>query len=339
MKISVLDQSIIKSGISPWISIRESLTLAQECERFGYHRYWLSEHHNTAAVAGSAPEILAAAIAASTSRIRVGSAGIMLPHYSALKVAEQFRVLEAIAPGRIDLGLGRAPGSDGRTAFALNPNAARAAENFPAQVRDVMAWSSGAKLPDEHPFRDVICQPQGPTSPEIWILGSSTYGAQLAGYFGLPYCYAHFFADGAGTEEALDAYRRSFTPSAILAKPHCAIVVMALAAETLEEAEYWNRSRAVFWAIRGRGTFVPLPTPEEAENFELTEAERAGMVAARARALIGAAPEVTARLQQLAAGLGLDELVITTAASSPAVRIKSYALFARAFGLTPDISL
>lgn len=334
MHISVLDQSPVKSGVSPSESIRESLVLARECERFGYHRYWLSEHHNTESVAGSAPEILIAAIAATTSRIRVGAAGIMLPHYSALKVAEQFRVLEAIAPGRIDLGLGRAPGSDGRTAFALNPNAAKAADMFPSQVRDVMAWSSGGPLPEQHPFRDIMCQPQGPTSPEIWILGSSTFGAQLAGYFGLPYCYAHFFTDGAGTEEALDAYRRSFSPSPILSQPHCAIVVAALAAETLEEAEYWYRSRAVLWAVRNRGKFIALPSPEEAESFALTDMERAQMARARESALIGAAPEVSSRLKQLAAGLGLDELVITTGTTSPAARIKSYELFAREFGLT-----
>ncbi|HYP63303.1 MAG TPA: LLM class flavin-dependent oxidoreductase [Acidocella sp.] len=332
MKLSVLDQSPIKSGISPSQSIRDSLVLARECERFGYYRYWLSEHHNTDSVAGSAPEVLAAAIAATTSKIRVGSAGVMLPHYSALKVAEQFRVLEAIAPGRIDLGLGRAPGSDGRTAFALNPNAARAADMFPTQVRDVMAWSSGSPLPEQHPFREIICQPQGPTSPEIWILGSSNYGAQLAGYFGLPYCYAHFFSDGEGTEEALYVYRQSFKPSAILEQPHCSIVVAALAAETLEEAEYWYRSRAVLWAVRGRGKFIALPTPEEAERFELTDTERARMAAARERAYIGAGRDVADRLKQLAARLQLDELVITTGATSEAARIKSYELFAREFG-------
>jgi luciferase family oxidoreductase group 1 len=334
MKISVLDQSPIKSGVSPAECIRESIVLAQNCERFGYHRYWLSEHHNTESVAGSAPEILIAAIAATTSRIRVGAAGIMLPHYSALKVAEQFRVLDAIAPGRIDLGLGRAPGSDGRTAFALNPTAAaKGADMFPSQVRDVMAWSSGGALPAEHPFRDIICQPQGPSAPEIWILGSSTFGAQLAGYFGLPYCFAHFFTDGDGTEEALAAYRHSFKPSAILAAPHCAIVVAALAADTVEEAEYWYRSRAVAWAIRGRGKFVALPTPEEAENFALSDVERARMAVARERALIGTAPEVSARLNALGARLGLDELVITTGTSSPQARIRSYELFAREFML------
>ena len=332
MRVSVLDQSPIKSGVLPATSIRETLDLAKQCEALGYHRYWLSEHHNSPALAGSAPEVLMAAIAATTSRIRVGSAGIMLPHYSAYKVAEQFRTLEAIAPGRIDLGLGRAPGSDGRTALALNPNVTRGADNFPAQVRDVWAWTSGAALPAEHPFRDLEANPVGDTAPALWILGSSNYGAQLAGYFGLPYCYAHFFSDGEGTEEALGVYRQSFRPSPILPRPHCVIVVAALAADTLEEAEYWYRSRAVMWAVRGRGKFIPLPTPEEAAAFELTEAERAMMERARARALIGTGTDVTARLRHMAAALQLDELVITTGTTSPAARIHSYELFAREFG-------
>ena len=244
-------------------------------------------------------------------------------------------MLEAIAPGRIDLGLGRAPGSDGRTAFALNPNAARAADMFPTQVRDLMAWSSGRPLPAEHPFRDIMCQPQGPTSPEIWILGSSTYGAQLAGYFGLPYCYAHFFTDGEGTEEALDAYRRSFTPSAILAQPHC-----CHRGRGFGGGDAGGGGILVPLARRGSGrcaggaNFSPLPTPEEAERFELTEAERARMAAARERALIGAAPEVAARLQRAwPRGWGLTSWCITTGTTSPAARIKSYELFAREFGL------
>src|SRR5271167_2813222 len=163
LSLSVLDQSTIVTGRSPDASIRESIRLAQFCESLGYARYWCAEHHNSDSQAGTAPEILIAAIAATTQRIRVGSAGVMLPHYSSLKVAEQFRVLEAIAPGRIDLGLGRAPGSDGLTAHALNPNAATAADQFPAQVRDLMAWLSGEKLMEGHPFRDIRAQPAGPT--------------------------------------------------------------------------------------------------------------------------------------------------------------------------------
>src|ERR1700682_4043122 len=153
MRLSVLDQSGVVSGRSPDASIRESLELARLADSLGYHRYWLAEHHNSASIAGTAPEVLIAAIAATTTRIRVGSAGVMLPHYASLKVAEQFRVLEAIAPGRIDLGLGRAPGSDGLTAHALNPRADTAADEFPAAVRDLIGWTSGQKLVENHPFR------------------------------------------------------------------------------------------------------------------------------------------------------------------------------------------
>src|SRR3954468_13785687 len=207
VRLSVLDQSTIVTGRSPDSSIRESLQLAQHCEALGYHRYWCAEHHNSDSQAGTAPEILIAAIAATTRQIRVGSAGVMLPHYSALKVAEQFRVLEAIAPGRIDMGLGRAPGSDRLTAFALNPDAASAAEQFPQQVLDLMSWVSDAPLVEDHPFRSIVAHPRGPTHPQVWILGSSDYGAQLAAHFGLPYAYAYFFTEGRGTEEALQLYR------------------------------------------------------------------------------------------------------------------------------------
>src|ERR1700759_2238460 len=169
VELSVLDQSTVVTGRTPDASIRESIRLAQHCEALGYHRYWCAEHHNSDSQAGTAPEILIAAIAATTRRIRVGSAGVMLPHYSALKVAEQFRVLDAIAPGRIDLGLGRAPGSDVQTAVPLNPQTAKSADRSPADLRDLLAWLSGKTLIEGHPFRDVRAQPAGPTVPEVWI--------------------------------------------------------------------------------------------------------------------------------------------------------------------------
>lgn len=334
MKFSVLDQSPIRTNILPDQAIRESIALARACEGFGYHRYWLSEHHSSGSVAGSAPEVLAAAIASQTSRIRVGAAGIMLPHYAALKVAEQFRVLEAIAPGRIDLGLGRAPGSDGRTALALNPNARQAADMFPAQVRDVMAWSSGQALPVDHPFRAVTCEPRGPHAPEIWILGSSTYGAQLAAWFGLPYAFAYFFSDGAGAEEALHAYHSQFKQPGPEAPPRrAAVTVFALAAETEEEAQYWAKSRGAFWAMRNRGLYIPLPSPEEADQMGFSEAEQAQMQISLSRNFIGTPAQVAARLHKLGRDLQLDEIAITTAVYDPAVRTKSYQLLAREFGL------
>jgi luciferase family oxidoreductase group 1 len=333
MKFSVLDQSPIRDGFSADESIRESIALARHCEALGYARYWVSEHHSSEAVAGSAPEILMAAIAATTSGIRVGSAGVMLPHYSALKVAEQFRVLEAIAPGRIDLGVGRAPGSDGRTALALNPNAMAAADAFPAMLRDLQAWTSGQPLPDTHPFRVVRAEPVGPFAPEIWVLGSSDYGAQVAAYFGLPYCFAYFFADGAGAQRALDIYRETYRPSKLNPKPHSAITVWAFAAETQREADYHYQSRAIARLMRDRGRFIALPAPEAAAAFEMSEMERAHMARVKDKALSGTAADVAARLRALAAEMGVDEVAITTTAYDTAARAHSYTLLARELGL------
>ena len=203
MRLSVLDQSTASKGRAQDTAIRETLELARHCDALGYHRYWVSEHHNSGSIVGTAPEILISAIAATTPRIRVGSAGVMLPHYSALKVAEQFRVIEAIAPGRIDLGIGRAPGSDQMTSYALNPNPQNVLDQFPRQVQELRHWVSGTPLPERHPFRTVVAQPTGPSSPELWILGSSDYGAQLAAHFGLPYAFAYFFSEGTGVEQAL----------------------------------------------------------------------------------------------------------------------------------------
>ncbi|MGH7120791.1 MAG: LLM class flavin-dependent oxidoreductase [Acetobacteraceae bacterium] len=337
MRLSVLDQSTIISGRSPDASIRETLALARHCEALGYARYWLSEHHSSDSQAGTAPEILISAIAATTSRIRVGSAGVMLPHYSALKIAEQFRVLEAIAPGRIDLGLGRAPGSDGRTAFALNPNAARAAERFPAQVAELLAWLAGSGLPEQHPFHGVRAQPQGPSVPEVWVLGSSNYGAEVAAYFGLPYCFAHFITDGLGAAEALEIYRGSYRPSPRHTEPHAALCVFALAAATEEEAERLFSSRALWRLFRRRGEFPPLPSPEEAARYPYTEEDRARIEQMRGRMFVGAAPHVAERLRALGAEFAVEEIAILTTVHDPEARLRSYALLAREF--TPEAAV
>jgi len=333
MKLSVLDQSTVVSGRAADTSIRESLSLARHAEALGYHRYWVAEHHNATAIAGSAPEILIAAIAATTRRIRVGSAGVMLPHYSALKVAEQFRVLEAIAPGRIDLGLGRAPGGDGLTAHALNPNAAAAADHFPAQVRDLLAWLAGDKLADGHPFRDVMAMPTGASVPEVWMLGSSDYGAQLAAHFGLPYCFAHFITDGRGAAEAMALYRAQYRPNLRHPEPWGAICVWALAADSAAEAERQYASRALWRLGRDRGLYAALPSPEEAAAYPYSESERMRVERARRLALVGTAPEVAARLRELADELGVHEVAVLTATHDPAPRRRSYELLAAEFGL------
>jgi luciferase family oxidoreductase group 1 len=333
LRLSVLDQSTVVTCRSPASSIGESLELARHCEALGYHRYWLAEHHNSASQAGTAPEVLMAAIAATTRRIRVGSAGVMLPHYSSLKVAEVFRVLEAVAPGRIDMGLGRAPGSDGRTAYALNPQADSAADHFPSQVRDLLHWVRGEELVEGHPFRGVLAQPQGPTAPDPWILGSSEYGAQVAAYFGLPFCFAAFITDGRGTAEALESYRVSFRPSPGCPAPHAAICVWALAADDAAEAERQFLSRAAWRLGRDRGVFAPLPSPEEAGVLELSEAERERMARIRSRAIVGTGPQVAGQLQALARHHGVDEVVILTTVHDPSARQRSYAAIAEAAGL------
>ena len=322
----------------PDTSIRESLALARHCEALGYTRYWVAEHHNSDSQAGTAPEILISAIAATTQRIRVGSAGVMLPHYSSLKVAEQFRVLEAIAPGRIDLGLGRAPGSDGLTAFALNPAANTAADHFPAQVRDVIAWSSGQPLVEGHPFRSVRAQPQGPSVPEVWILGSSDYGAQVAAHFGLPYCFAAFITDGEGAAEAMALYRHSFKPSFRHPQPHGAVCIWAVAGETDEDAERLFSSRAMSRLARDRGLFVALPSPEEAAHYRFTDGERAHVERLKERAIWGTAARVGGKLRALAAELELEEIAILTTVHDPDARRRSYALLAEEFGLQPGVA-
>jgi luciferase family oxidoreductase group 1 len=335
MKWSVLDQSPARQGAGEDQAIRDSLALARHCEQLGYHRYWVSEHHNTAALAGTAPEILVAAIAATTQRIRVGSAGVMLPHYSAYKVAEQFRVLEAIAPGRIDLGLGRAPGSDQLTSMALNPHA-NAAEEFPQQVYELRHWVGDLPLPDNHPFRNLVAHPRGPTSPELWILGSSNYGAQLAAHFGLPYAYAYFFSDGAGVEEALTLYRRHYRPSERHPVPQATICVWALAADTDAEARHLARSRELWRVGRERGLRGPIVSPEAAAAWDYSARELAFIESIRARALVGSAVQVAEKLRALAAQLQLDELVINTWTHDPAARRRSYALLAQACGLEAE---
>jgi luciferase family oxidoreductase group 1 len=332
MRLSVLDQSIAVAGRPHDESIRNTVALARHCEALGYDRFWVSEHHNHPTIVGTAPEIVMAAIAATTDRIRVGSAGIMLPHYSSFKVAEVFRVLDALAPGRIDMGLGRAPGSDGRTAFALNPAANERPEHFPADVRDLMAWVQNEPLVQGHPFAAVKAYPSGPTAPEIWILGSSDYGAQVAALFGLPYCYAWFFSDGAGGERAIEIYKRSYRPSARHPMPHSALCVFALAAPTMEEAQYHFTPRALSRINRDKGVMGPLVSPEEASRAFLAPHEKEKMERFRKDSFVGTAPEVMARIIELKDRVGVDEMAVVTWTHDEDVRRQSYTLLAEAGG-------
>jgi luciferase family oxidoreductase group 1 len=325
MRLSILDQSVACAGRDEGDALRDTLALAQDCEVLGYHRFWVSEHHSLPTIVGSAPEILMAAIAARTSRIRIGSAGVMLPHYAALKVAEQFRVLDALAPGRIDLGVGRAPGGDMRTALALNPNAAHASEAFPQQVLDLQAWIRGQR------HQGIFAHPRPPAGavpPEIWVLGSSDYGAQLAAHLGLPYAFAYFFTDGQGVEAALDLYRTLYRPSERHPAPQATICVWALAAASSEEARWHALSRERWRLDRQLGRLGPLLAPASVADQGFGADELPTVLAMRERGFVGTAAEVGARLRALAAQLALDELVVNTWAHDPSARRRSYALLA-----------
>ncbi|NML46799.1 LLM class flavin-dependent oxidoreductase [Ramlibacter sp. G-1-2-2] len=330
MSLSVLDQSVARAGVPQDQSIRDTLALAQHCEALGYRRFWLSEHHSLPSIVGTAPEVLMAAIAARTQSIRIGSAGVMLPHYSAFKVAEQFRVLDALAPGRIDLGVGRAPGSDYRTAQLLNPDP-RASDNFPQQVQELQAWVSGAELPEGHPGRGIHAHPMGATAPQLWMLGSSGYGAQLAGHFGMPYAFAHFITDGEGCAQALELYRHSFQPG-LLAQPAATICVWALAADSEEEAWHLFGSRERARIDRNSGRYGPLQPPQLAQRA-YNEGEQAYRQQLRRKAMVGTGAQVAARLRALAQELEVDEVVVITWTWDPAAQRRSYELLAREFAL------
>ena len=333
LKLSVLDQSTAVKDMPPDQAIRDTIALAKHCEDLGYSRFWVSEHHDHPSIVGTAPEIVMAAVAQSTDRIRIGSAGVMLPHYAPLKVAEQFRVLEAIAPGRIDLGLGRAPGSDGKTALALNPDAAADAEHFPANVRDLMAWVSGQELVEGHPFRGVQAHPMFPGSPEVWMLGTSDYGAQVAAHFGLPYCFAHFITDGRSVERALAIYRERYQPSERHPEPQATVCIWALAAETEDEAERLFTSRAHARLMREVGQRGPMESPEDLAGRQYSAPERAWLDDYRERAIIGTGDQVLAQLQARADAYGINEVVVLTWTYHQADRRKSYELLAKAGGL------
>jgi len=335
VQLSVLDQSTVARGHGHDEAIRETLRMAAHCERLGYRRFWMSEHHNIASIAGSAPEVLAAAVAAGTRHIRVGTAGVLLPNYSPFKVAEQFRVLEAIAPGRIDMGLGRAPGGDRRTASALNPDVGVAAQHFPEHVRDLLAWVTGTPLPEGHPLADIRVMPETPSAPQPWMLGSSTGGARIAAQLGLPYCFAHFITDGRGADEALDLYRHFYRPSERFPEPHAAVCVWALTAEDEDRAWELYKTRERAWLNRYQGIFHPLLPPEAVDPERYSAQERHAAEALRGEVYVGTPRRLGGRLRALADELAVDELVILTWTYDFESRCRSYELLAHEFGLEP----
>ena len=332
MLLSVLDQSPVRSGGTPADAIHETLDLARAADRLGYHRYWLAEHHSTAGLAGSSPEVLIGRVAALTSRIRVGSGGVMLTHYSPLKVAESFRVLETLFPGRIDLGIGRAPGSDPLTARALSHGpGALGLEHFPNQIADLIAFL-GDGLPAGHPFAGVRAMPTGPTAPDVWLLGSSGDSAAYAAHFGTAFSFAHFINDEGGPE-VVRAYREHFRPSPWLDAPRASVAAFAVCADTEAEAERLARSRDLFLVRLRTGRPGPYPSVEEALAHSYTPLELAIVRHTRRRTITGAPEQAKERLLALAHEYGVDELVVVTITHSPKARLRSYELLAEAFGL------
>jgi luciferase family oxidoreductase group 1 len=330
--LSVLDLAPVGEGSTPAEALRSSLTLAAEAERLGYRRYWVAEHHNMPGIASSSPPVLLAHAAGVTETIRLGSGGVMLPNHASLVVAEQFGMLEALHPGRIDLGIGRAPGTDQLTARALRRSpGGLAVDDFPDQLVELLGYFTG-QFPDGHPYARITAVPGLGYRPALWLLGSSDYSAQAAGMLGLPFSFAHHFAAG-NTLPALEAYRAAFRPSADLAAPYVMLGVSVVCAETDEQAGWLAGSGALAFLRLRSGHPGRYPTPEEAAEYSFTPHERETIRSWTSSHIVGSPDTVRARLADLAARTGADELMITTLTHSPAARLASYRLVAAAAGL------
>ena len=327
LRLSVLDQVPVRSGGSAQESIRETIELAQRADQLGYHRYWLAEHHNSSALACGSPEILLPLVGAKTLRIRVGTGGVMLPHYSPLKVAETFRLLESVFPGRIDLGIGRAPGSDPLTAATLAYGRSLDVDHYPGQVQHLIEFLAGHSL-GSHPQRQVRATPDGASKPQLWLLGSGIDSAVLAGQLGCAYSHAHFI-NAKGTAEAIARYREKFRPG-VLAEPKVNVGVSALCAETDEEADRLSLSRYLWWIRITHGLSGPFPSVEEAEDYEYQERDQAVLERLRRRSLAGNPERMRELLAGLASELDVHELVVLTITHDPEARRRSYELLSEA---------
>ncbi len=331
--LSVLDLAPVGQGSTPADALAHAADLAAAAERLGYRRYWVAEHHNMPGIASSSPAVLLAHVAAATSTIRVGSGGVMLPNHAPLVVAEQFGMLEALHPGRIDLGIGRAPGTDPVTAAALRRSAAGlSAEDFPAELGALFGFFDG-QFPAGHPYARITAVPGLGYRPAIWLLGSSDYSARAAGLLGLPFSFAYHFAADAAIG-ALEMYRSSFRPSAELDQPYVMLGVAVVCAETHEQAKWIAGPGALAFSRLRQGRPGVYPTPEEAAEHTFTPHERQLLRGWQASHVIGDPPEVREGLVELAQRTGADELIVTTMAHGYPDRLRSYELVAEAMGLT-----
>ncbi|MBC7892221.1 MAG: LLM class flavin-dependent oxidoreductase [Sphingobacteriaceae bacterium] len=331
MRLSVLDQSPIRQGSTAGEALRETVALAQLADHLGYTRFWVSEHHNTTMLAGSSPEVLIAHLGGQTQRIRLGSGGVMLPHYSALKVAENFRLLEALFPGRIDLGLGRAPGGDRLTASVLNPGNTFSERDFIQQLADLQGYLYDSHEPGSVQGR-VRAMPEAPSVPEQWVLSSSGQSAALAAHFGMGFSFAHFI-NPLGGPQAVEAYRNRFRPSENRSEPAANAAFFVFCSE---DSEKIHQQQTIvdyrFLQLETRGRFEHA-TYEQARRMVYSPAEQARILHNRKRMVMGTPEEVKARLLAYADDYGVEELMLTNIASDFEDRLESYRLLAEAFDL------
>jgi len=331
MKLSILDQSPIISGHSAAQAIAETLKLARRADELGYNRYWLAEHHAIAALADPCPEILLARLGAETKRIRIGTGGVLLPYYSAFKVAEIFKMLEALYPGRVDLGIGRAPGGDQRTARAVGGGNIPDAEHFPQQVWELVGHLDGT-LPDDHPFKKVRAQPEGKTAPELWLLGSSDYSGLLAAQLGVRFSFAHFI-NAHGGDLVTRAYQDRYQISGREPEPHTSVCCFVICAESDQEAGRLARVVDARRLDMAYNLDTPVPTQEQAEKRSFNDQERAHIQSQRSRLVHGSAESCREKLLQIAELYSADELMVLTITGDYATRLDSYERLARAFKL------
>ena len=298
LPLSILDLSVVTSGTPPAKALRNSIDLAVHADKLGYVRYWLAEHHNLSSVASPAPDIMIGQIAAVTQHIRVGSGGVMLPNHAPLVIAERFKMLEALFPGRIDLGLGRAPGTDGATAHALRSRLdRREGDDFLERLQELTLWET-RDFPAGHPYNNVVAMPDDTPLPPIWLLGSSDYSADLSAQIGMGFAFAHHFASHDAVD-ALTHYRSRFVPSRWRSKPSAILAVAVVAADTDAEAEKLASSADLNRLRRDRGQYAPLPSVEEALAYPYTDAERASISRNRARLFVGSPPTIMQKLQPM----------------------------------------
>ena len=325
--LSVLDLAPVPDGGTAGEALRATVDLAQHAERLGFRRFWVAEHHNMPGIASSAPPVLIGHIADATASIRVGSGGVMLPNHVSLVVAEQFGMLEALHPGRIDLGIGRAPGTDQVTAAALRRSPeSLSADDFPDQIMDLLGFFTG-RWPEGHPFAQITAVPGRGHQPAMWLLGSSGYSAQVAGLLGLPFAFAHHFSP-ANTLPALDLYRSHFRPTEALDQPYAMVATAVVCAETDDRARWLAGSGALSFLKLRSGQPGPVPSPEEAAAYPYSDLERAFVLDRLATQTIGAPGTVRRGLTELLKATAADELMLTTMVFDPADRLRSFELVA-----------